>query len=76
MTLKRRVGRLETRLVPSRPALDMIVISMVAPSADGPVHLGPYSARILIGNNAGAELVRGEDESAEAFSARCDALLR
>ena len=76
MTMKRRVQRLEDTQGGSGPALDMIVISMVAPSPNGPVHLGPHSARILTGQHAGTELTRGDDESTEAFEARCDALLR
>ena len=76
MTLKRRVQRLESRQGGTLAALDMIVISMVAPGPHGPVHLGPHSARILTGHNAGSEVMRGDDESTEAFEARCDALLR
>ena len=76
MTLKRRVQRLEGKQEGTPAALDMIVISMVAPGPNGPVHLGPHSARILTGLNAGTEVMRGDDESTEAFEARCDALLR
>lgn len=76
MTMKRRLLRLETKQGGIQAALDMIVISMVAPGPNGPVHLGPHSARILTGHNAGTEVMRCDDESAEAFEARCDAVLR
>ena len=74
--MKRRVQRLEDMHGASGPALGLIVISIVAPSADGPVHLGPYAAHILTGNNAGTEVMRADDESVEAFRLRCDGLLR
>ncbi len=76
MTMKRRVQRLESKQGGTLATLDMIVISMVAPGPNGPVHLGPHSARILTGHNAGTEVMRADDESAEAFKARCNALLQ
>lgn len=76
MTLKRRLQRLESKHGGTLTPLDMIVISMVAPGPNGPVHLGPHSARILTGHNAGTEVMRCDDESTEAFEARCGALLR
>lgn len=76
MTMKRRLQRLESKHGGTLAALDMIVISMVAPGPNGPVQLGPHFARILTGHNAGSEVMRGEYESTEAFEARCDALLQ
>lgn len=76
MTMKRRVQRLESKQGGTLAALEMIVISVVAPGPNGPVHLGPHSARILTGLKAGTEVMRGNDESIETFEARCDALLR
>lgn len=76
MTLKRRVLRLEKKLGAYEPMHDMIVIAYVTPGPNGPVNRRPYSALILKGQNAGTKLIRGEDESAEAFEARCDATLR
>jgi hypothetical protein len=76
MTLKGRVERLESRTqreAPEMPAC--IVISSVAPGPDGPINLGPKLAHILAGPNAGMQLSRSEGESAQAFEARCDAMV-
>ncbi|MFT5776234.1 hypothetical protein [Hyphomonas sp.] len=76
MNLKARLVRLENKArggAPEMPAC--IVISSVAPGPDGPVNLGPQVVHILKGPNAGKQLSREECESAEAFEARCDAML-
>lgn len=75
MTLKRRVQRLESKQGAHEPEHNVIVISSVTAAADGPVSHGPYSALILKGQNAGTELKRGKDGSAEACETRCDASL-
>lgn len=76
MTLKRRLQRLEGKHGRHLTALDIIVISMVAPGPEGPVCLGGHFARILTGKNTGVELVRGDNESNATFEARCDAMLQ
>ena len=76
MTIERRVQRLEGVRGAFEPALNLIIISLVAPGANGQVNLGPYSAHILTGNYAGTEILCADDETAEAFKARCDALLQ
>jgi hypothetical protein len=76
MPLKRRVQRLEKKLGAFEYEHDMIVLSYASPGPNGPISRGPQSAYILKGQNAGTELNRGKDESAEAFEARCDATLR
>jgi|TARA_R110000803_G_scaffold176711_1_gene239104 hypothetical protein len=52
-----------------------IVICSVAPGPDGPINMGPQLVHILKGPNAGKQLSRSEGESAEAFEARCDAMV-
>ena len=76
MTMKRRLDRLEGYWGTAGPTINMIRISLVDPSAAGPVSLGPYSAHILTGPNAGAEVRRADDESAEAVDERCNQLLK
>jgi len=71
-----RIERLEKRAGYGGQQLDMIRICIVARGTDGPVHLGPHSAHILTGPNAGMTLFRVDGEDAEAFEARCDALLK
>jgi hypothetical protein len=76
MNLKARLVRLENKTgrgAPEMPAC--IVISSVAPGPDGPVNMGPQTAHILKGPNAGMQLSREECESAEAFQERCDAMV-
>jgi hypothetical protein len=76
MTMKRRLERLEGFWGKVGPTINIVRISLVDPSPAGPVSLGPYSAHILTGPNAGAEVRRANDESAEAFDERCNRLLK
>jgi hypothetical protein len=76
MSIKGRVERLESRTQREAPEMPTcIVISSVAPGPDGPVNMGPQVVHILKGPNAGMQLRREENESAEAFKARCDAMV-
>jgi hypothetical protein len=76
MNLKARLLRLENKTRGRAPEMPTcIVISSVAPGPDGPVNLGPLLVHILKGPNAGMQLSRSEGESAEAFEARCDAMV-
>jgi hypothetical protein len=72
----RRLVALEKKAGHRAPKMPTcIVISSVAPGPDGPINLGPKLAHILVGPNAGMQLSRSEGESAEAFEARCDAMV-
>jgi hypothetical protein len=76
MSIKGRVERLESRTQREAPEMPTcIVISSVAPGPDGPVNMGPHTAHILKGPNAGLQLSREEGESPEAFQERCDAMV-
>ena len=76
MSIKGRVERLESKTGRGAPEMPTcIVISSVAPGPDGPVNMGPHTAHILKGPNAGLQLSREEGESAEAFQERCDAMV-
>ena len=76
MNMKARLMRLESKTGRGAPEMPTcIVISSVAPGPDGPINLGPKLAHILAGPNAGMQLSRSEGESAEAFEARCDAMV-
>tara|TARA_R110001606_G_scaffold390112_2_gene556829 strand:+ start:303 stop:545 length:243 start_codon:yes stop_codon:yes gene_type:complete len=76
MNLKARLVRLENKTSEGAPEMpSCIVISLVAPGPDGPVNMGPHTAHILKGPNAGLQLSREEGESAEAFQERCDAMV-
>ena len=67
--LEHRVGK-KSDQTPS-----CIVIHMIAPGPDGPEDHGPWSAHILKGPNAGLQLRRRDDETFDAFEARCDAMV-
>tara|TARA_R110002124_G_scaffold109501_1_gene262302 strand:- start:352 stop:597 length:246 start_codon:yes stop_codon:yes gene_type:complete len=69
LTLEKKAGH----GAPETPTC--IVISSVAPGPDGPVNMGPQVVHMLKGPNAGMQLSRSEGESAEAFEARCDAMV-
>jgi hypothetical protein len=76
MSIKGRVERLEKKTWRGAPEMpSCIVICSVAPGPDGPVSLGPQLVHILAGPNAGLQLSRSDGESAEAFEARCDAMV-
>jgi hypothetical protein len=75
-SMQRRLMRLERNAGQGSPEMpSCIVISSVAPGPDGPVYMGPHTAHILKGPNAGRQLSREEGESAEAFQERCDAMV-
>jgi hypothetical protein len=76
MNLKARLVRLENKTRGGAAEMPTcIVISSVAPGPDGPVNMGPQTAHILKGPNAGLQLSREEGESTEAFHERCDAMV-
>ena len=76
MNLKARLVRLENKTREGASEMPTcIVVSSVAPGPDGPINLGPKLAHILAGPNTGMQLSRSEGESAEAFEARCDAMV-
>jgi hypothetical protein len=75
--IQRRLERLEKKSGYGGPEMPTcIMFCTVAPGPDGPVNLGPKMAHILAGPNAGMQLSRAEGESAEAFEARCDIMVR
>jgi hypothetical protein len=76
MNLKARLVRLENKTREGAPEMPTcIVISSVTPGPDGPVNLGPQTAHILKGPNAGLQISREEGESPKAFQERCDAMV-
>jgi hypothetical protein len=75
-SMQRRLMSLERSAGQGSPKMpSCIVISLVAPGPNGPVNMGPHTAHILKGPNAGLQLSREETESAEAFQERCDAMV-
>lgn len=75
MTLIRRVERLEAKHGGRGPSVDMIRIIYVSPGPDGPMEAEPSSVYIVSGPNAGMELSKADDESSDAFEARCNEML-
>ncbi|WP_373089748.1 hypothetical protein [Sneathiella sp.] len=74
--IQRRLERLEKKSEYGAPEMPTcIMFCTVAPGPDGPVNLGPKTAHIVVGPNAGVELSRTEGESVEAFEARVDQLV-
>jgi len=74
--IQRRLERLERKSGYGAPEMPTcIMFCTVAPGPDGPVNLGPKMAHILKGSNAGMQLSREECEGAEAFEARCYAMV-
>ena len=75
MTLKARLGRLESRQAETCPRIGIIWITSVAPGPEGPIDLGPFAADLLSGPNTGLEMHRDDTESTDGFEARCKAML-
>ncbi|WP_290937274.1 hypothetical protein [Hyphomonas sp.] len=73
--LERRLKALEGKAGLRGSQLGIIYICSVAPSPDGPVNLGPKLASILKGPHAGKQLRREDNESCDAFRARCSAMV-
>jgi len=73
--LERRLKALEGKTGLRGSQLGFIYICSVAPSPHGPVNLGPKLAYILKGPHTGRQLTREDDESSDAFRARCSAMV-
>tara|TARA_R110001632_G_scaffold232873_1_gene374991 strand:- start:2455 stop:2697 length:243 start_codon:yes stop_codon:yes gene_type:complete len=74
-SMERRMKALEGKNSHGGPQPGIIYICSVAPSPEGPVNLGPKLAYILKGPYAGTQLRREDDESSDAFRARCSAVV-
>lgn len=74
--LERRLKALEGKAGLCGPQPGIIYICSVAPSPDGPVNLGPKLAYIIKGPHAGTQLKCEDDESSDAFRARCAVMVQ